>query len=715
MVWFDVDPTFDATPFAGIGPLGGLTVDALTLALSGALCGLAARRGFGTALMLVCVLGATAAGVVLLWHGGHDFESFWRGAGWIAGPAAAIALAASLAAPSPGARGNRAIVLAMLLAVVAALALRGAWQVTVEHARTLEYFNERGDEFLSARGWLPDAPEARAYVRRLEQREATGWFGLSNVFGGVVATAAVALAGLGWRGTNGTGSRARGLAIALACAGAVLLGVNGGKGALAALVGGVALLTTAPIWASRRVLTACIRVGVIALPALVALVVALRFGAGADGWGAERSLLMRGFYGDAVVPLLNEAPLGVGAAGFQQTFLQLAAETCPEDAASVHHAWGDWLVAAGVAGVGLIVVNGLLSWWATTPAAGGRSESCAGDEGVAEGAFIGSLFAGALALIGVSSAIDPETLVLLVVSVALMSIAARLLAPWIARCEDSDSATSFVWRPATVATLLVVASLDMLHWHTGSGLWCWSLLAACAAPGLAQASALRRVRWLPGTVGSAGCGAAAIVVAIALPKVFAQEADLAGATAMIAESATPAHQGSAKADVSATRLRAFTYLLEASAELPSRRRVRELAIEQGLLGEAGTNDRSVADDALFRVHQKATDGVPDPRRSVREARLYAETSARMVARAGGDPLGLAKAWRAVTELSPRDTSAWIRLGDALERGGDHAGAREAWAEALRRDGLQALDPARQLTVRQRERVEAKLFSGVLAP
>ncbi len=718
MVHFDGDPAFDASPAQAIGPLGSLSVDMAMLVAAAAVLWLSSTAMTRAASLAALLAIPTAA--VLAWHGSSDFESLWRGTTWIAGAFASVAVVAGLTAGGDGPGVNRLIgsALAVMLGVGAALLLRGGWQYVVEHAETVAYFEEHGEAFLASRGWSPDSPQAAAYERRLLGREASGWFGLANVYGGVVATISVALAGLLLQRGVQPSRAARFAAIGTAVIGSMLVLLNGGKGAIGALALGAAAIAGARWWPGRWDRNASWwRACIVAVPLVMLGAVTARFALGPEALGGERSLLMRGYYLDGAMRALAESPLGVGAGGFQPALLRLAAETCPEDAASVHHGWGDWVVAAGTIGVCWVALACLLAWWSTAPSrsptVGEQPEDEAGGD-AAERAFVWAIVAGAISLVATASAIDPVSLLVQVGSVAALAFAARAMAPWLERSATAGSG----WRGAATITLSVVASLDMLHWHTGSSMWCWVTMGVMAGVGLSPREKGTSHRstffavWAS-RLASIAALAAAVAALRWLPAVFQQERTLASTATMIARAAADGTRGEGTEPLSSVRIRTSAYLGESGTLVPTRHRIREIAIEQALLGVAKTEIRALADDAMLRAHQMASDARPDRHRTVAEARLFAETSALMVARAGADPHGPVAAWEEVVQLSPRDARAWARLGDAHARVEEMDAAVDAWSEALRRDDQQWLDPVRQFSPRERAKVQHKIDEATI--
>ncbi|MBL9141735.1 MAG: hypothetical protein JNK53_07700, partial [Phycisphaerae bacterium] len=192
------DPVADPWP-AGWGPPHTLALDSLTLVLASfvyAACMPRARRADA----LVAVAALAPAGVVL-WHGQHFADDAWRGSGWLAAIVAAAALWTAVRALPRGA-ALRAALLAVLIAAAGPMLLRSGMQLVVEHGATVADYHANKANILAARGWTPDSPQALMFERRLMQREAVGWFGLSNVLSSLLAAMAIACAGLtiaGWK------------------------------------------------------------------------------------------------------------------------------------------------------------------------------------------------------------------------------------------------------------------------------------------------------------------------------------------------------------------------------------------------------------------------------------------------------------------------------------------------------------------------------------
>lgn len=355
---FDLDPMAEPAPWFGLGP-GGSALSSILILLAGTLVLLGERcsgRGLDRGLILLWILPLVA--IVL--HARSEASSFWIGVDWFAAALGAVALAHGCRAP-----GIRSLVLGSLLAVLSMLAVRGGVQLLIEHRETVEFFNANREPMLRAFGWEPDSVQANLYERRLLQPEATGWFGLANLFSGLMAIGMVlgllSLLVVGARVASGT----RFLLYVCVLVGFLsLMLLNGSKGALGAA--GLGLLVACvplavPAWRSRGLhLVGVLAVGALCLTVLVVVVRGLL---GPDALGGELSLLFRWHYFQGAVQILAEHPVwGVGADGFQSAYLAVRPVLSPEEPASVHNALLDWVVSFGVFGAFWICLLGLLAF-----------------------------------------------------------------------------------------------------------------------------------------------------------------------------------------------------------------------------------------------------------------------------------------------------------------------------------------------------------------
>ncbi len=393
---WDFDPlmAFDPSP-VGMGPAGSLVCDVLVLLG----CGLGllagsrapAQRGWRHAHSHGETLWLGAAGLLILsacaplaFHagllsrspdvGGGSGTAFFAlghmriGAAWLSGMLAALALWRACRDP-----GARAVAFAVLMGFVIMLAFRGAQQVMVEHAATVADFQRNKSQIFAAQGWSADSPMARGYERRLTQNEASGWFGLANVFATFAAAGAVGFGGMAWaawraRSTPGV-STPLGLMVTLAGAVTSLAAVAmaGAKGGAAAMVlGGVlcgAFLLAPRLgelpWLRRGLAWAPLAaVGLVLLGVVARGLVGLRSG--------ELSLLFRGFYLQAAGRIALGFDLagahvgdwlrGVGPDGFKEAYLLAKNPLSPEEVSSPHSLLFDWWACLGLAGLAWAVV-----------------------------------------------------------------------------------------------------------------------------------------------------------------------------------------------------------------------------------------------------------------------------------------------------------------------------------------------------------------------
>ncbi|MBL8762397.1 MAG: hypothetical protein JNL50_13960, partial [Phycisphaerae bacterium] len=183
------DPTLLATPQTSLGPTGQIILDAVSL-LAAALV-LWRSHGLSIWSPLLLVVGSIAALAHAFVIDQGSLDNVRVGVSWCASFSAGIA---GLAIARD--RACRALSWGVLLALVVMLACKGALQYFVEHPETVRAYKQHRQQFLESQGWSEGSMMARAFERRLFQNEATGWFGLSNVFASVSAGGAVAMLAL---------------------------------------------------------------------------------------------------------------------------------------------------------------------------------------------------------------------------------------------------------------------------------------------------------------------------------------------------------------------------------------------------------------------------------------------------------------------------------------------------------------------------------------
>lgn len=385
--YWDFDPLVVPPTMTGLGPAASMAMDAL--ALAGAALGLwhahrvdrASPANAPRPLVFLAIFAVVLLGCVpIAYHGWLREAPYLQhqriGSAWAASALAALALWRLGRDPR-----LRAAALATLLGFVVLLALKGAAQVLIEHPATVADFQRSKERIFAASGWTPDSAMARAYERRLMQNEATGWFGLSNVYASFTAFGTLAWTGLAIAAWS-FASRARSPALARAglvlppLAAALALALAQSKGGFGALLMGV-LAWTAWAFIARR--ASASRPSICLLtPALVALTLAGVIVRGLIGERlGELSILFRWFYiqaasriatgfdgpaipGDPLGPAHVGSPwLGVGPDGFKDAYLVAKNPLSPEEVASPHSILFDWWACLGSWGllwVGVFIV-----------------------------------------------------------------------------------------------------------------------------------------------------------------------------------------------------------------------------------------------------------------------------------------------------------------------------------------------------------------------
>lgn len=356
---WELDPTLFSISTPTMGPGGSMLVDALTLI--GAALLLVSESVRGRRVGLLWVIGAGVGSAIVVLHGWW-WQAIGSAAphGTLGNQRVGIAWAAavwSLVAVTHAARDPlvRRAVLGVLLAFVVVLALRAAQQVLIEHPVTVAAFNADRERWLASRGWTEDSPMARAYIRRMNQPEATGWFGLSNVTASFGAFALAAGAAWVWtllrRGERGerSGVTLAGAVSALV-GGAATVYLADSKGGYAAAGLGLGLVALGLAADRLRIIR---RLGSLVGPLCIVGVLAAVAARGAIGERlGELSILFRWFYMQASARIFAAHPwTGVGPDGYQLAYLAAKNPLNPEEITSPHSVLLDWLSTLGVAGL----------------------------------------------------------------------------------------------------------------------------------------------------------------------------------------------------------------------------------------------------------------------------------------------------------------------------------------------------------------------------
>ncbi|MGP1347907.1 MAG: O-antigen ligase family protein [Phycisphaerales bacterium] len=308
-----------------------------------------------------------------------SFDSLTRASAWLTAIAGAIALIAAARAHPP----IRRIALAALIALAAALALKGAHQYIIEHARTVADFEANTESTLAAQGVAPGTPAAREFERRLRHPDATGYFALSNVYASTIAASLIAAIGALAAALIARRSPAQtphqpphplilpiAAALALACAAALYFAQS--KGATIAFIAALLLLawlariparltTRLPAELGRRLRSLARptpnRAAIIIPGLIIAALAAIAIRGLIDLHLGERSLLFRWHYLIASARIWLDHPLvGVGPAEYQAAYAAAKVPLNPEQIESPHSILVDWIATLGLGGIALAAI-----------------------------------------------------------------------------------------------------------------------------------------------------------------------------------------------------------------------------------------------------------------------------------------------------------------------------------------------------------------------
>lgn len=709
-VVFDTDPAFDPLPFAGLGMAGCLALDVLLLlACASALIGeWLSKRGVDPLLVLLALLPAP----IVLWHGLSDAGDLWRGSTWVAAAIACAAIAHLARDPN-----MRSIILALLLAAIIPLLVRGVSQITYEHQETVRLFEQTKDEFFRNRGWEADSANARLYERRLRQADPTGWFASGNVFASLMAFGLVAFIGLGisairarlesgWTGALFLG----------AIASATGLWLSGSKGGILAGIIGLALLGFLLLTIQNPTSKIQNRIGliVLALIGLAILAVVIRGTLLPESFAGDRSLLFRWHYLVAAMRIIAQAPLtGVGPDGFQQAYMLFRPPRNPEEVASAHSMFVDWFAALGVSGMAWIAMIAMLTWRAgalfkadaaqpnvRVSAAGTPTQAPQVDLRVvarSAGAMVVLAFIPAMMIEW--GAVDGISLMLRIVGIVGFIGAALVIAFASHKGEQAVVNAAVI---SAIAVLLVHGQIEMTFHQPGSVVWA---MAAVGLLGAGRAGKSRRSK-IVGPIAGASIVAFAFAIAArgAVPA-CRQESAIMDAAAMLHPIAERAID---RAFVLERRQAAAATLLKAQELWPTNKKPLQSAIDQLYVAATSISPPSVG--LLMQAQELSERALREhPREpSLVGPAVSINTQLALVTGDGEHWQTAISLARWLTQLDPNSISAWRRLGDVLWLRGDHNQAADAYRRALQADANFALDPLKQLSAKERDLITGRI-------
>lgn len=510
------DPFLVQSPVLGLTPAFAIITDTLCFASSAAVLVLCLT---GRTLQLCVTLAMLAATVGLAWQHFQPIPSdYWDGIvlsrHWLAG----FTLAFATVAASRHAMLCRAVMLlttSTLVGIVLLVLAKGFAQIIFEHPQMMKAFRANKDAVIAAQGWEPNSPMARAYIRRLEQPEATGWFGLANIFATLCAagfTTLLTLLALSWRSTpqphrsdsqSTTNKATIFLAICTAgCAAGVYFAGSKGGFAVAALGVILALFTLIarrePAHLQPTTRTLLQRVAAWIGPALVAASLLAIIARGLIGDRlTELSLLFRWFYMQGAAKIFAAHPLGVGAAGFKDAYMIHKPALSPEDTSFAHSVLIDWIVALGPLGILAVIAwlwllrNASKSLIANTkdqftnPTTIGTTVQTLLLRNTRSIACFALLAPTALAAFLERDAATPEAGLTRALGVALALGTAWAIHVMMSRRAETNALTDQAWLPPALAAGAIVAAvqcqIELTGVMGGSAAWCLTLLGAAAS------------------------------------------------------------------------------------------------------------------------------------------------------------------------------------------------------------------------------------------
>ncbi len=671
-------------------------------------------RGVSTLLLMLALVPMP----VVFWHGRNDAGNMWMGSTWLAAAVGCVAMA-HLAHD----RMMRIVIVAILSAAIVPLLARDVVQVGHEHAQTVKFFEENKQQFLLDRGWEPGSSAANIFERRLRQPEAKGWFATTNImasltsFGlilsiGLAIAAARAKLQSGWMGAMAL----------MAVVAAVMVWLSGSKGAILATGVGVIVLLAGTIPGVSRTIGARRGALVIALIALAIGGVIVRGAALPESFLGDKSLLFRWHYMvSAAQVFMENAMAGVGPDGFQAAYTLHRVARNPEEVASAHSMFVDWLCTLGLAGAAWLAMTLMLTWRAGERTAEVRSQRSevrgqnGGTANTSSSDVVPVVMKVALAVValGMLPAFEMEWPTVDGVSMlgrAMGMMGFMVMAVMTAFViEKSETDVIRVSLLAALATLLVHAQIEMTFVQPGAVVWCMCVIGCAGArpdervgmvSGAGKARNVFGVIWPVILVGAAlwiGLGSA-------IPA-WKQER----ATVEAAEMLEPLQSDSKNIELVLQQRRAAAKALVDAYEIwPVNGRLLEAAADQleracsipdgpqpiGLLLEA----RDVIQRAI-REHDRSSSMAIAVGISMRLALITGDEEH------WNEAIRLA---RLLTDRDPNGLGAWKRLGEVLWSAGKKNEAAIAYLRALECDASFELDELKQLPPIERARLQKRV-------
>ena len=355
-IYFDQDPRFTPLIPDGLGPAGTQLLDLLTITAAGLVISKADR------IHKIQLLLAGIGLAFIAWHAWQSAGNLRVGSSW------AAAICTGLAAVHfTEDKYLRRISLAIVLGLTGLLAARGFYQILAENPRTIEYFQQHRADQLAAQGWSVRSAQARLLERRITQNEASGWFGLTNIYGSIMAAFFVGWSVLLISNLRNTGNQRRYflLLVSAFCATVISLAgvyVSRSKGAAGAVVLALTLLTITWFLLRRNKTSRFVPLVGVCAAVVVLLAVVLRGLLGEHiPPEKELSLLFRWQYLIGAFRIWLSHPVtGVGPDRFKAAYQILKPALSPEEVISPHSIFADYISTLGLGGIALSAL--VLAW-----------------------------------------------------------------------------------------------------------------------------------------------------------------------------------------------------------------------------------------------------------------------------------------------------------------------------------------------------------------
>jgi hypothetical protein len=762
-LYWDTDPRYRSPTDdnATFGPAGLAWCNFLCAAIAAATLLLRAvtRKSVAVWAVALAAVGIVACAI----HAQSHNENLYRCGAWVGAICAGLA-AAHLARE----RANRRWIVAALIALTVMLALRAASYVLIEQPMTVAFHLEHREKFLQDRNWTLESAQYQLFLRRLQDWQVTGTFGLSNVFGSVMAAITAATIGacvMAWR--NNRRTETLGL-LALALIGAVTVVLSKSKGAMAALaIAACVSLIVAWLHARQQRKNSqpsdalqpsplnprtpwLVRWG---LPLLALACVALPLLA---VWACydpkpsptrpvrNLSLLVRGQYWEAAARMMEDlshgperrglilapeiAPTpayirnsiwpGVSPAGFTDLYLQYKSPFNPEEIVSTHNVFVDYVVMLGLGG---LAWSAMLTAWLVLAARGaGLSENSPSPSDVKlnRPAWMPALLLGTAIFVPQfliqRAALGPDGALLWIVGVAgFVAIVALLLEHGL----HDTAARAALFLAALV--LIVHNQVEMAFFQPGAMAMAWMVLGAASATsdpddddGVTSSAAASGESVFERLLGLQRWIAAAALLAVTIGTLWVQLIPTIQKQDALQAAASTLRSGDVLRTIE--QLQAAERIGPVMPDIVRWRIQLLLEAHEGLkrAGRTKESDEAVREalDAAWSLPSNAS-----ARRGLVQVLRHLDQSGATEDQGNKTPRLIARLLTGVIEKAPWNWQDDVAYGDWVVQNGVRSGVMEQeeapgsaiaiYESAIRSSDSAFLDPAKQMPKETRERLE----------